>query len=212
MSGAMKRLALLAFALITPIPSVWAPFAASAAEGSRTRTTEAPQVVQPGPLTGAGETVIVPRSRIERESEKMRRDRRLYAPSADTLVGKPRVIDGDTLAIGDTVVHLYGVAAPDEGQSCTKDGRAWRCGERATLALVYEVDDHWVSCRLRALDREGRRLAVCYAGDHDLGALMVRQGWALADRRYALDYVEQENRARAAGFGLWQGTFTPPWK
>ena len=38
------------------------------------------------------------------------------------------------------------------------------------------------------------------------------QGWALAYRKYSMDYVGDEDAARAAGKGLWRGKFIPPWE
>ena len=38
---------------------------------------------------------------------------------------------------------------------------------------------------------------------------LVRQGWALAYRRYGLTYVGQEAEARAAERGLWATRFIP---
>jgi len=42
-------------------------------------------------------------------------------------------------------------------------------------------------------------LAVCYIGSIDLNAKMVERGWALADRRYSKDYVDEEAEAKEAG-------------
>ena len=41
---------------------------------------------------------------------------------------------------------------------------------------------------------------------------MVSQGWALAYRRYLLDYVEQEAEAQAAQRGVWASEFVKPWE
>ena len=41
---------------------------------------------------------------------------------------------------------------------------------------------------------------------------MVMNGWALADRRYSLDYVEDEAAAQAAHCGIWVSEFVKPWK
>ena len=35
-------------------------------------------------------------------------------------------------------------------------------------------------------------------------------GWAVAFVRYSLDYVAQEQEAKTARRGLWEGTFTAP--
>jgi hypothetical protein len=61
------------------------------------------------------------------------------------------------------------------------------------------------------MDRYGRVVAVCKIGGIDLNAEMVRAGFALAFRKYSLDYVEDEDDARQAKRGLWSGQFDPPW-
>ena len=71
---------------------------------------------------------------------------------------------------------------------------------------------HWITCKGDERDRYGRLIAVCYAGPYDLNANMVRQGWALAYRRYSMDYVDDENAAKVARKGLWRGEFVPPWE
>jgi hypothetical protein len=37
-------------------------------------------------------------------------------------------------------------------------------------------------------------------------------GWALAYRRYSMDYVAAEDEARKAKRGMWRGTFVKPWE
>jgi endonuclease YncB( thermonuclease family) len=40
---------------------------------------------------------------------------------------------------------------------------------------------------------------------------MVANGWAVAYRKYSLDYVADEERAHRAGLRLWSGSFEMPW-
>lgn len=40
---------------------------------------------------------------------------------------------------------------------------------------------------------------------------MVANGWAVAFRRYSLDYVADEDNAHRAWLGVWSGTFEMPW-
>jgi endonuclease YncB( thermonuclease family) len=77
--------------------------------------------------------------------------------------------------------------------------------------LADATSGRTVNCRGRKRDRYGRLIAVCYAGDADLNARMVRDGWALAYRRYATDYVAEETAARSEAKGLWRGEFVAPW-
>jgi endonuclease YncB( thermonuclease family) len=39
----------------------------------------------------------------------------------------------------------------------------------------------------------------------DINAAMIRQGWAVADRRSPAPYLAEEKAARAAGAGIWAG-------
>jgi endonuclease YncB( thermonuclease family) len=40
---------------------------------------------------------------------------------------------------------------------------------------------------------------------------MVANGWAVAFRRFSLDYAADEERARSTKKGLWEGSFEMPW-
>jgi endonuclease YncB( thermonuclease family) len=133
---------------------------------------------------------------------------RVYAD----MVGEARIIDGDTVEIDGERIRLHGIDAPESRQMCKVVGEEWRCGESATLALVDETTGQSVTCRGKKRDRYGRLIAVCYAGSDDLNAWMVREGWAVAYRRYSKDYVDEEAEARAAGKGVWRGEFELPWK
>lgn len=127
------------------------------------------------------------------------------------LTGIPRIVDGDTIQIGKTRIRFHGIDAPEAKQTCTANGKEWRCGWEATNALANIVGDNWVSCSQRDRDRYGRIVAVCRAGAVDLNAWMVGQGWAVAYRRFSLDYVEDEGEAKGARRGLWRGQFVMPW-
>lgn len=133
------------------------------------------------------------------------------AADAQSMAGRPKVIDGDTLEIGGRIIHLFGIDAPESEQTCSIGSQAWRCGEEATFALTFEATIHWVVCNERGLDAEGLSTAVCTAGPHDLSERMVRQGWALVDRRQTNAYLSAEEEARTAKAGVWKGSFTPPW-
>jgi endonuclease YncB( thermonuclease family) len=128
-----------------------------------------------------------------------------------TLTGIPRIIDGDTIRIGNTRIRFHGIDAPEAKQTCTADGKEWRCGQEATNALVDIVGEHWVSCSQRDRDRYGRIVAVCRVGAINLNAWMVGQGWAVAYRRFSMDYVQDEGEAKQERKGLWQGEFVMPW-
>jgi len=129
----------------------------------------------------------------------------------ETIVGRATVTDGDSLQIGATRIRLFGIDAPEGRQPCRRNGGAWRCGEEAAVKLRALVGDVSLRCAEQDIDDYGRTVAVCHNGSTDIGAEMVRSGFALAYRYYSRDYVDEEDEARAAKRGVWAGEFTPPW-
>ncbi|MDE0278169.1 MAG: thermonuclease family protein [Defluviicoccus sp.] len=125
------------------------------------------------------------------------------------LAGKGRVLDGDTLDVASVRVRLWGIDAPESRQRCRAGGRWWSCGGLATAALRARAGN--VECERRGKDAYGRVLGVCFERGEDINGWMVAEGWALAYRRFAKDYVPHENRARNAAKGVHRGEFVNPW-
>jgi len=136
----------------------------------------------------------------------------LPAQAGEPIVGTASVIDGDTIEIHGTRIRLHGIDAPESRQECARpDGTSWRCGQQAALALSDRIGRSTVDCKPHSRDRYGRTIAICFKGTEDLNRWMVASGWAVAYRKYALDYVVDEEQARLAKVGLWAGTFDMPW-
>jgi len=144
------------------------------------------------------------------------RDRVIGPPSDFDLGGYASVIDGDTLTIDSERIRLSGIDAPEKKADCTikATGERIACGERAGDVLRGLTGGRSVSCVRDGEDRYGRTLATCYARQKgkriDIAGAMVRQGWALAYRRYSDRYVMDETAARLDGFGLWAMEFQNP--
>lgn len=133
-------------------------------------------------------------------------------PSPEQHAGAVYVVDGDTLDVAGRRVRLFGIDAPEAAQTCRRNGWEWGCGIDATRALEAEIGSHNVSCREQDIDRYGRVVAICHAGSQNLNAWMVRNGWAVAYRRYGGDlYNPEELVARVAQRGLWGSDFVMPW-
>lgn len=131
--------------------------------------------------------------------------------AASAIVGRASVIDGDTIDIGGERIRLHGIDAPESRQLCQdRDGRNYRCGQRAATALAERIGDRTVSCAREGTDRYGRVIAVCETEAGDLNGWLVREGWAVAYSRYSLKYVPVEITARVAGRGIWAGRFIEP--
>ena len=131
----------------------------------------------------------------------------------EILGSVPRIVDGDTLEVAGQKVRLQGIDAPESGQSCRQaGGPRYQCGEHATQALRTRIGADAVTCTIEGRDRYMRALGMCSAADGtDLNGWLVRQGHALAYRKYSTKYVPQEDQAKAAQAGLWAGAFVPPW-
>lgn len=131
---------------------------------------------------------------------------------AFAIEGVPSVIDGDTLDIRGQRIRLFGIDAPEGRQTCQRDGKAWRCGQQAALALSDKIARRSVKCEQRDRDRYRRIVAVCFLNGEDLNGWMVREGWAVDYRRYSKGrYAGAEAEARADKRGIWSGKFEKPW-
>jgi endonuclease YncB( thermonuclease family) len=134
------------------------------------------------------------------------------AVAQDRIIGVASVIDGDTIEIHGQRIRLFGIDAPESSQLCVRPtGEPWRCGQQGSLALSDRIGRATVSCQPRDLDRYGRIVAVCFNGNEDLSRWMVTTGWAVAFRRYSLDYVADEDAARQSRINIWSGDFDMPW-
>ena len=135
--------------------------------------------------------------------------------AADTpkeVRGTAIVTDGDSIRIDGTRIRLDGIDAPERRQECEDaQGQTYPCGLKSMRALAKLIGEEVVHCIKKDADRYGRLLAQCFSGDTDLGAEQVRQGWAVAYRKYARTHIAGEDEARDAKLGLWAGTFEMPW-
>ena len=123
-----------------------------------------------------------------------------------------RVMDGDSLRVGETEIRIAGIDAPELRQSCTDAaGRPWACGEAARSALERLVRAPGLVCERHAVDRYGRSLAHCRTEAGDIGAAMAAEGLALGagDPRFAEPTAEMA-AARQARRGIWQGAHQHP--
>ena len=122
-----------------------------------------------------------------------------------------KIVDGDTIHIGKNKYRLHGIDAPEIQQQCKRENKKYKCGVEATRFLKSLIKDkNKVICEKKNMDRYKRIVAVCYYDNEDLNKLMVKNGWAIAYRKYSKDYVDDENYARVNKLGVWKGEFTEP--
>ncbi len=129
--------------------------------------------------------------------------------------GTLTVRDGDSFVLDKTSIRLDGIDAPELKQNCNStDGSIWRCGPESRKQLSEILRKGDVKCASTAKDRYGRSIATCSAkGVPDIAQEMVKRGWATASGRLGEGkYAAEEEAARKAKHGIWQGSFERPRK
>jgi endonuclease YncB( thermonuclease family) len=132
-----------------------------------------------------------------------------FAP--DDPTGVVVVLDADTLDVGQVRVRLFGIDAPELGQSCSDaTGADWPCGQWAAGQVTRLYQGQTAACAAMDTDSYGRVVARCAAQGLDIGAILVGAGIATAYRAYSTDYVAAEAEAKAQHLGIWQGDMQDP--
>ena len=133
------------------------------------------------------------------------------ATPASPLIGRARVLDGDSLEISGARIRLEGIDALEWKQTCVDPkGQTWSCGQTAAQELRSYIGGWELTCARHGVDRYNRILATCSVPDgSDLNAWVIRQGWAVASGD-AGHYRSEQHAAEAARRGIWSGTFLLP--
>ncbi len=133
-------------------------------------------------------------------------------PSLPTTSGSGAAVEGDVVSVNGGAVKLWGIDAPDVGQTCTdRRGRSYDCFEASKKALSRYIGQNQIECHIRGKDSHGQQIGTCGVKGMDLAALMTRDGWALAFQGLSFQYTRLEGEAQAHRRGLWSGRVEPPW-
>ena len=143
---------------------------------------------------------------------------------AQEIIGIPKIVDGDTVFINTYKIRLEGIDAPEMKQKCKKEKlkissiigytfyEDYYCGEHSKENLEAKVKGSDIKCISFTKDRYKRHLAKCFKGKINLNRWMVRNGHAIAYRRFSKEYIPDEDFAKENKLGLWQGKFLKPEK
>jgi endonuclease YncB( thermonuclease family) len=134
------------------------------------------------------------------------------ALAQEVVSGPAKVIDGDIIQVHKTRVILFGVDSPERTQKCKVGKLDWPCYTAAINGLGQLIASGEASCTLTddKSDIFKRRYGTCTSDGKDVGAEMVRLGFARAyiDPAKKVDqgtvYLPQEEEAKAAKVGIWQ--------
>jgi endonuclease YncB( thermonuclease family) len=129
----------------------------------------------------------------------------LMPPGPTKLEGTAQAVDGDEIRVGDSLVRLYGIAAPDMSA---------RMGPEARVALDGLIGGQRVTCKVFGKTPEGDAVGQCEIGGKDPALELVARGLAAVYRSgnfndseqqaFAAKYDAAESQARAQNVGLWQ--------
>lgn len=117
--------------------------------------------------------------------------------------------DGDTVTILTVQkerikIRLYGIDAPELKQPF---------GKAAKRHLSKLTQGKNISIDLKGNDRYKRKLGILLAGNKDINAQMVADGYAWAYVKFSKIYKHLEQSARSQNLGIWRSKYqTPPWE
>jgi len=144
--------------------------------------------------------------------------------SATEIHGFAKVIDGDTVHIKSKKIRFEGIDAPEIRQKCQKiflkisaiigvnQSKEYSCGVISKDKLISKISKSKIKCISSSKDRYQRYLATCYKNSINLNKWMVRNGYAVAYKKYSKDYVGDEKYAEENKLGIWKGSFDRPEK
>ena len=141
--------------------------------------------------------------------QSSKKNNRIYSYSKKNI----KVIDGDTIHIGDKKIRFSGIDTPEMKQTCRKEDKIIMCGVLAKKFLEEQLEKSFmIKCIEEAsLDRYNRVLAECFIDNKSLSSLIVKSGYGFSFRKYSKKFIEDEDFAKDNKNGLWDMEFEYPW-
>ena len=174
-----------------PIPSV----AAATPEPAHTARNVAPAVAAPESDTG-----------LQRDEPRPPLSQLSLALPPKPDIGKesklfqPVAVESAVVESQGRRVAIAGTQSIASDVRCTHDGRDWPCGMRARTAFRLFLRGRALNCAIPDTDERTTLVAECHLGKLDVGAWLVRNGWAHAAA--GGPYAEDEAAARRDGKGI----------
>jgi len=135
--------------------------------------------------------------------------------------GLDKVIDGDTIQVGEKKIRFSGIDAPEsfykgKQQICYDDKNKVYCGKTSKKILLEIIKNRRVMCRVENIDRYGRYLAECFLPGYEetsVSSIMVRRGYAFDYPKYSKKkYFKDQEYAKSNKLGIWKYEFKYPWE
>lgn len=109
-----------------------------------------------------------------------------------------RVVDGDTFQASGRTIRVWGINAPERNQPLHRE---------SSLALGAFLETGILRCKQIEKDKYRRDVMHCYSGNNDIGALMVKSGFASDFAKYSGGFYHAEQAfAKESKLGIWDTT------
>ena len=127
--------------------------------------------------------------------------------------GIVKVIDGDSIKVGNNEVRLFGVDAPEFKQVCfDAKNEEYECGKKSFYFLLNLATKKNAKCYYAELDKYNRFLAKCFIGEISINDEIIKNGMGVIyDYSQADEEIKKlEALAKEKELGIWQGAFELP--
>ena len=150
----------------------------------------------------------------EKLSQTIENVKMMAEPNQSFSAKVTQIPNARTVQFNDTDFQLYGIDAPENAQTCkNRNGMDYNCGQISKEKLQSLTLGQELSCVSRGTNANGQKVATCVnSNGDDVAALMVRSGWAIADKKQSEKYVPEEISAYKQKVGMWDGKFQEPRK
>ena len=136
----------------------------------------------------------------------------LFFLSQNLFAKTVKVIDGDTIKIGNEKIRFGGIDAPELKQICFKNEEKISCGILVKNVLKKKIGKEIPKCISEGKDIYKRTIAECYINGESLSKFLVANGYAFAYRKYSRKFIKDERFAKKNKLGLWSMKFMFPWE
>ena len=124
--------------------------------------------------------------------------------AGDDEIASYAIVQKDgALRVSGHTIWLYGIYIPKTDRICRTFIRPVKCMPRAVLQLDFKIGPNFVHCDPVTKNADGSLNAVCLVKGEDLGAWMVKHGWAVTLPDAPYEYKVLEKIARERNRGIW---------
>ena len=129
----------------------------------------------------------------------------VYSLEKNTVKGKAKIIDGDTIKINNEKIRFAGIDTPERNEI----GH-----EFSKQKLKEKISFKIITCtREKNKDWWGRTVAECFIKGESISSFMVKNGYACDYVKYSKKkYAKEQEYAKSKKLGIWKMNFDFSWE